>query len=60
MADGLPSKAKITAGGKSATFDPCTYFLGKRMEARARDAPAWAGPRARGHAAEHQKAANER
>lgn len=33
MANGLPSKAKITAGGKSATFDPATYFLSKRMEA---------------------------
>lgn len=33
MAKGLPSKAKITVGGQSVTFDPATYFLGKRMEA---------------------------
>lgn len=33
MADGLPRKAKIAAGGKSATFDPRTYFTAKRMEA---------------------------
>ena len=32
MNKGLPSKAKIAAGGKSVSSDPATYFLGKRME----------------------------